>query len=235
MKTTKSQKHEKNTFFRGQADARKDDPYYDLSKSKENWRRAFFICAVTLMFVTGAFIVRSFQAKYVPYLVSVDDFDQVTILGPAEQLNRNHDRFVRAELYKWIRSMRSIYGDEQLVVEQLSDAFSMLSSDVASRMNEFYSRRENDPRLLVRNYRRTVEVSQILQTDETGRWRLQWVEHTTGVRGTSPQTQTWEAYIQVQNQPPTTTDGLLQNPLGIYITELNWGAITPTTTNEERQ
>lgn len=228
-------KDEKNTFFRGQADSRKDDPYYDLSKSKENWRRAFFICAVTLLFITGAFIVRSFQAKYVPYLVSVDDFDQVTVLGTAEQLNRNHDRFVRAELYKWLRAMRSIYGDEELVIEQLSDAFSMLSSDVSSRMNEYYSQRDNDPRLLVRNYRRSIEVSQILPTDDSGTWRLQWVERTTTARGSSPQTQTWEAFIKLHNQPPTTTEGLLQNPLGIYITDLNWGPITPTTTNEESQ
>ncbi len=220
---------EKNPFFAGQSDPRKEDPYLDLSKSKENWRRAFFICAITLLFVTSAFIVRSFQAKYVPYLVSVDDFDQITILGSAEQLSRNDQRLVRAELYKWLRDMRSVYGDEQLLIEQLTGAFSMLSSDVAARMNDYYSQQENDPRLLVRNMRRTIEVSQILQTDEQGTWRLQWVETTMPVRGSSSQTQTWEAYIKIQNQPPTTSEGILQNPLGIYITELNWGAITPLT------
>ena len=222
-------KNKENTFFAAQTNPRKDDPYLDLSKSKENWRRAFFICALTLFFVTGAFIVRSFQAKYVPYLVSVDNFDQITILGSAEQLTRNDQRLVRAELYKWLRAMRSVYGDEQLVIEQLSDAFTMLSSDVATRMNAYYAQRENDPRLLVRGARRTIEVSQILQTDEQGAWRLQWVETTMPVRGSSPQTQTWEAYIKAQNQPPATSQGILQNPLGIYITELNWGSITPLT------
>jgi type IV secretion system protein TrbF len=224
-----NKKEETNPFFAGQTDPRKEDPYLDLAKSKENWRLAFFICAITLLFVTGAFIVRSFQAKYVPYLVSVDDFDQITILGSAEQLSRNDQRLVRAELYQWLRSMRSVYGDEQLVIEQLSGAFSMLSSDVAARMNEYYAHRENDPRLLVRTIRRTIEVTQILPTDEQGTWRLQWVETTMPVRGSSAQTQTWEAYIKIQNQPPTSSEGILQNPLGIYITELNWGSITPLT------
>lgn len=232
MKRT-TKKTESNRLFRAQTDRREDDPYYNLAKSKENWRRAFFLSAITLLFVAGAFIVRSFQAGYVPYLVSVDDFDQVTILGPAEKLNTNHDRLVRAELFKWIRLMRSVHGDEEYIEEQLRDGFSMVSNNVAGRLNDYYGEEENDPRVLSRNFRRSIEVSQILQTDDSGNWRIQWVETTTNLRGGSRESQEWEAFIEVENHPPSSSETILKNPLGLYITELNWGAISPTTLNEE--
>lgn len=230
---SKKNKKEANQFFRAQTDRREDDPYYNLAKSKDNWRLAFFICATSLLLVTGAFIVRSFQTGFVPYLVSVDDFSQVTVLGSAEELNANHDRLIRAELYKWLRGIRSVHGDPDMMQEQLENAFSMISRDVAGRLNEDYSNPDRDPLLLARNYRRSIEVNQILQTDNEGNWRLQWVEITTNRSGGQSEAEQWEAFIHVENFPPRTSENILENPLGIVITELNWGSISPSTQIEE--
>ena len=233
MKKSKDKKEE-NRLFRAQTDRREDDPYYNLAVSKENWRRAFFISAFALVLMTVAFIALSFQRKVQPWLVSVEDFDQVTVLGPAEKLNANHERLVRAELYKWIRNMRMINGDREFMKNQLREGFSMVSSDVSSRLNKYYSEKGNDPIALTKDRRRSIEVSQILQTDEEGNWRIQWVETTMSTRGGNKETTQWEAFIKVENYPPTETTTILKNPLGLYVTELNWGAISPTTLNEDK-
>ncbi|HVT58008.1 MAG TPA: VirB8/TrbF family protein [Thermoanaerobaculia bacterium] len=35
----------------------------------------------------------------------------------------------------------------------------------------------------------------------------------------------WEAYLTVALHPPATTEALLRNPLGLYVTDLSWSEV----------
>lgn len=216
--------------FEAQEDPRKNDLYYDLAKSKENWRRACFIVLFYSLLVTGALIFRSFQAEFKPYAVTFNEVGKPIHFGPAEPLTQSDERLLRAELYEWISTVRTIYESRDLLNNQMNDAFALVSSNVSEQLNQYFSIPENDPRNLIDRWRRTVDVRSIIPIDnQQGRWKIEWIETKLSKEGEPRERQAWEAFLTVKKQVPTTSEGITKNPLGIYITELNWSPISPST------
>lgn len=215
--------------FSAETDPRKYDLYFDLAKSKDNWRKAFFICAALLLLVTCSFTIMAFSVKWVPYGIVIDDLGRTIDMGPLEELRGNDERLLRAQLIEWLKDIRTISSDPYILEGTIEEAFTMLTADVAGRLNQEFSLPENDPRNLARQWRRTVQVSSLIPTDDTRRrWKIEWVETLIPVGGGSTHRTAWEAFLTLEFHPPTRKELIPINPLGIYLTELNWGPITPS-------
>ena len=61
---------------------------------------------------------------------------------------------------------------------------------------------------------------------ESESWKVSWIEIETP-HGTDVQQRTaWEGYLTVRQVPPTTAATIEYNPLGLYITAINWTQIS---------
>lgn len=219
----------KNIFFSAQKNDEERDTYLNIAKGKENWRRIAFIIGLYAFLATGALVVRSFQAKYKPYIVKVNELDKAVAFGPAESLKKGDSRLIRAQLYQWLEHIRSVNGDEQFITRQMNKAFAMLSGKVSKQLNEYFSVTNHDPRNLIKKYRRGITIRSIIPVNKKQhRWKLQWIETLYPKRsGKAISRQEWECYITLMQKTPTTSDGILKNPLGLYITSLSWQPTSP--------
>ena len=66
-----------------------------------------------------------------------------------------------------------------------------------------------------------VQVSSILPVSNSS-YTVQWTEFARDLRGTQTASETWEATVGVAFNPPKDEATIMVNPLGLYITSLNW-------------
>ena len=93
----------------------------------------------------------------------------------------------------------------------------------------------NDPRERGAGYRRDVEVTNVLPVPgglEGGprTYRVQWDERESSPRE-GVRERSWEGYLSVTVSPPTSTEALERNPLGVYVTDLSWSPLAPGTSS----
>jgi len=84
----------------------------------------------------------------------------------------------------------------------------------------------HDPRMLGRSLTRQVDVTAVLQLPRSQTWKVSWRELERPRFAGAPRATAWEAYLRVEHQPPDSTAAILVNPLGLYVTEINWTQVS---------
>ena len=216
--------------------ARRDSPYLagrdafsgafgDLARARRNWQLvAFGLLALELLTLSGLLRL-SLESRITPYVVEVDRLGRAVAFGPAEKLARTDQRILVAELTGFIRSVRTVYADLAAEKDLLYGAYAYLAGPARATLDAYFSRPENDPRLLAASFTRHVEVESVLQIPGTRTWRVQWTEREEPLRPGTVRESAWEAYLTVVVRPPATADFIQVNPLGLYVTHLTWTRI----------
>src|SRR5690606_26062029 len=124
-----------------------------------------------------------------------------------------------------IRNLRSITPDPGLQVRMIEDAYAFLGPSAATFLNEYFAEPRNDPRLLGMERSREVEVTSVLPIPNSDSWKVQWTEVERPHLGSFVQRSAWEAYLTVERTPPRDAETLQANPLGLYVTGINWTRI----------
>ena len=70
----------------------------------------------------------------------------------------------------------------------------------------------------------TVEVASVLPTT-SNTYEIDWVETTRNLQGTVQGTQRWRGSLTLVVNPPTDEQLVRLNPLGIYVSEVNWSKV----------
>jgi type IV secretion system protein VirB5 len=107
----------------------------------------------------------------------------------------------------------------------IQDAYAYMDRAAAGFLNDYFAAPDNDPRLLGQRLTREVEVSGVLPIPNSESWKLQWIERERSRSGGTARTTTWEAYVTVKFAPPDDPEHIQANPLGLYVTGINWTAI----------
>jgi type IV secretion system protein VirB5 len=191
------------------------DIYQGLASSVAQWRLAAFAMLVLLFFSVLANISLAKNAKVLPYVIQVDQHGYAI---PVKELNPSgvDQRFVSAQIGMFIINSRTRVSDftAQLMFAQNSYKSVSDGSNAAKTLNDNYIK---EPPTRAR-YPVSVQVlSAIPVTNDT--YEASWVErviadgeeHEFGYIGT----------FNVVLSPPTTFDQLIENPLGVYITDYN--------------
>lgn len=204
-----------------------DNRLMDLATSRYNWM--LFATALLLLDVLlcASLLWQAGRSKVVPYVVEVDRHGQAVAFGPAEVLEKPHERLYRYFLSILIRDLRTVSGDPQAQRRGLSNAYAFLREPAVSRANDYF-RRNNpfDPDRPSTN----VQVTSVLQiADNT--WQIQWTETAYGRDGRRLKEELWQAVVKTVFSPPTTSEALLSNPLGLFVQQLDWTRIRVTTDN----
>lgn len=194
--------------------------YADLARGRRNWQLAALGFSVVAVLETVGYVRLSLTARVTPYVVEVDKLGSARAFGPVEPLRRTDARLVVAQIAEFVRDVRTVVPSEAGERDVLARAYAFVDQDAAAFLNAYFTDPRNNPRVLAQSMTRTAEVTAVLPSGPG--WRVQWVETEYPVDGGAPSAHPWEAYVSIRVSPPETTEAIERNPLGVYVTSIQW-------------
>lgn len=210
--------------------------FTDVAKAKRNWQLVAFGATAVALVLAVSLGVTATQSRIVPYVVEVDQLGRAQAFGAAERLRAPDQRVITSQLAGFVRDLRTVLVDPAGQADLVRRAYAFVDRDAAGFLNAYFTAPANDPRLLGRELSRLVEVTGVLPVP-TGTpaqggagapttWKVSWTETTYPRAGTGLARRTaWEGYFATRLVPPSTADRIVANPLGLYVTAINWTQI----------
>jgi len=196
-----------------------DDRYSGLARGKRNWQLAALGLLAIDGLLAGGLIHLATQSRVSPFVVEVDRLGQAVAFGPAEQLRKTDERLIRYQLNLFIRDVRSVFSDAEVQKTVINRAYGHSKDAALGFLNDYF--KKSNPFLREAEGTVTVQVQSVLRLSPSS-WQVQWRETPIATGGRVGQETAWQAVLGVELTPPETTDLLLVNPLGLYVTEINW-------------
>jgi type IV secretion system protein TrbF len=187
-----------------------------------NWRLLALLETVALCAAIFGLIYVASQSKFVPYVVAVDRIGLPIGVKIADRADKADDRIVRAQLANWIEDARSVTFDRGVEKQNINHVYAMVASESTARsyLNAWYGG-GHSPYDLAKTKTVSVQIAWVLPISSQS-WQAQWAETIRNDRGDVTSTEQWVGTIGVAIHPPQDDATILQNPLGLYITSLNW-------------
>jgi type IV secretory pathway TrbF-like protein len=198
-----------------------NERYGDYIHQAHHWRAMAFVSgAVALVCVLGVVYIGA-QSKIVPYVVEVDRLGEAAAVSRADRAPAVDARVIKAYLARFVVDWRAVTVDRMAQKGAIDRVYSMLpnGSIALSKLNDFF--KTHNPFGLESKESVAVAVTNILPiSDRT--WQVEWQETTRDTRGEVQGSVRMRVSIMVGIMPPTQEKLILINPLGVYITDLNW-------------
>ncbi len=196
----------------------------DLAQSRRLWQAVALTALIANGALTAGFIVLARTHKVVPYIVEVDALGEVRAaseLGVADP----PEHAMQVALRRFIHNMRTVPSDLRLLNVQLKRAQAFVAGHALTTfMREVRGKTETLVEMLRRKETRYVEeISSVLKVPgESGVYRIAWRE--SGDLAPGSVAQTFEGHFKVRVIAPDDAEILLDNPLGIFVTDYTWAA-----------
>ena len=198
-----------------------NERYGDYIQQAKHWRTMAIISGLAaLLSVIGITYIGA-QGKIVPYVVQVDKLGEAAAVSRADRAANVDSRVIKAYLARFVADWRTVTVDRQAEKSAIGRVYAMLPSGsiALGKLNDHY--KAHNPFLLADKESVAVAVTNLLpMSDKT--WQVEWLETTRDQRGAVESVVRIKASIIVGIRPPTEENLIVINPLGVYITDLNW-------------
>jgi type IV secretion system protein VirB5 len=195
-----------------------DDRIGSARVQARSWRLAFFGCLALATCLALGIIWQSSRGTITPWVVEVDRLGEAHAVAPASASYHPTDPQIAFHLQRFIEDVRSIPSDPIVLRQNWLRAYDFTSDKGALALNDYA--RNNDPFAQVGKSEVAVDVSSVIRASPDS-FRVAWTERHYR-DGALAETSRWSAILTVTVQTPTTPDALRKNPLGLFITALNW-------------
>ena len=204
-------------------DARREwnERYGNYIQAAHHWRTIAMVCGLVALIAVAGVAYIGAQNKIVPYVVEVDKLGEVAAVARADQATAVDTRVVKAYLARFASDWRTVTIDRHAQKGSIDRVYAMLpgGSVALSKLNDYF--RVHNPFTTAGKETVEVDVTNLLQlSDRT--WQVEWREVTRDSRGEVQGSVRMKASIIVGITPPTDEKLVLINPLGIYVTDINW-------------
>jgi type IV secretion system protein VirB5 len=183
-----------------------------------NWRLMAFGSLALSAGLSAALVWQSLSGSVVPWVVQVDKLGAAQAVAPATADYRPTDPQIAFHLARFIEEVRSIPADAIIVRQNWLRAYDFTTQAGALALNDYA--RANDPFTKVGKTQIAVDVSSVIRASPDS-FRVAWVQRTYQ-DGSLASTERWTAILTVVVQVPRDAEKLRANPLGIYVTAINW-------------
>ncbi len=183
-----------------------------------SWRYAFFGALGLSGTLTAALIWQNARGTIVPWVVEVDKLGEARAVAPAEAGFNPSDPQIAFHLARFIEQVRALPDDPVVVRTNWLRAYDFVSDRGALALNDYA--RNNDPFAVIGREQVAVDVTSVIRASPQS-FRVAWTERRYR-DGALAETSRWTAILGVAVQPPRTPDALSKNPLGIFVTSINW-------------
>jgi len=198
-----------------------NERYGDYIHQARHWRTVAIFCAIAAAVSVSGVVYVGAQSKIVPYVVEVDKLGAVAAVDRADRATAVDGRVIKAFLARFVTDWRTVTIDRQAQKAAIDRLYAMLPSGsiALGKLNEHF--RAHNPFGLAATESVAVAVTNLLLiSDQT--WQVEWQETTRDRRGAVQSIVRMKASIIVGVKPPTEESLILINPLGVYVTDLNW-------------
>ncbi|MDR3495822.1 MAG: conjugal transfer protein TrbF [Ancalomicrobiaceae bacterium] len=195
-----------------------DDRIGSARVQAKNWRLMAFGSLALSAGLSAALVWQSLSGSVVPWVVQVDKLGQAQAVAPATADYRPTDPQIAFHLARFIEEVRSIPADAIIVRQNWLRAYDFTTQAGALALNDYA--RANDPFTKVGKTQIAVDVSSVIRASPDS-FRVAWVQRTYQ-DGSLAYTERWTAILTVVVQVPRDAEKLRANPLGIYVTAINW-------------
>jgi len=209
-----------------------DERFGDQIKSRNNWRLAAFLSMATALVCVTGMVAIGYRSNTVPYVVALDDVGRAVPVIPAKQVAVKDVRLQEAVVARWVTNLRTVIADavaqRRLVDEVYAETGQ--NSPASATITEFYSK--NSPFDLLTKETVDASVESIVQQSPKT-YEVAWTEVTRDLNGNLMASHRYRAFVSVVTQEVTDAKQALVNPLGLYVTNLTWGEVVSTATDQQ--
>ena len=184
----------------------------------KNWRLIAFGNLVLATGLAGGLVWQSIRGTVVPWVVQVDKLGEAQAVAPAVADYRPSDPEIAWHLARFIENVRAVSADPIIVRRNWLRAYDFVTDKGAIALSDYA--RANDPFAEIGKRQVAVEVSSVIRASGDS-FRIAWVERHYQ-DGNLAATERWTAILTIIVTPPRSADRLRKNPLGIYVTAINW-------------
>lgn len=201
-----------------------DERYGNLITRERNWRLMALVCAVIALVAIGGIVRLSTRTHIVPFVVAMDSLGRTVAAGPAEEASASDDRIKRATLFTFVEDLRTVTTDGVAQRKAIDRVYAHIASGGQSQafISEYY--RSSPPQKRASAETVSVEVRSVLPTSERT-FEVEWTETTRDLYGAVKGQDRWKAVFGIAVNPPSDERQARINPLGIYVTNANWGKV----------
>ncbi|MBO6767369.1 MAG: conjugal transfer protein TrbF [Erythrobacter sp.] len=183
-----------------------------------SWRYACFAALALSAVLTGGLVWQNARGTIVPWVVEVDKLGQARSVAPANTAYEPSDPQIAFHLARFIENVRAIPDDPIVVRENWLRAYDFASDTGALALNDYA--RQNDPFARIGSEQVAVDVTSVIRASPAS-FRIAWTERRYR-DGSLAETSRWTAILGIAVQPARDPDTLTRNPLGIFVTSINW-------------
>ena len=195
-----------------------DDRIGSARVQARNWRIMAFGCLGLSIGQAGGLVWQAARGSIVPWVVQVDKAGQAEAVAPAAADYRPTDPQIAWYLANFIQDVRSLPDDPIVLRQHWLQAYNFTTTSGAQALNEYA--RADHPFAALGHEQISVDISSVIRASPDS-FQVDWVEHHYKNGGLSS-VQSWSAILTVTLQPPHSAAALRKNPLGIYVTAINW-------------
>ena len=195
-----------------------DDRIGSARVQARNWRLAFFGALAISCGLAAGLVWETARGSIVPWVVQVDKLGEAQAVAPATAGYQPTDPQIAFHLARFVEEVRSIPADPIVVRQNWLRAYDFTTDKGALALNDYA--RTNDPFANIGKVQVAVDVSSVIRASPSS-FRVAWTERRYE-DGALTATDRWSAILTVVIQPPTTPDALRKNPLGVFVTAINW-------------
>lgn len=195
-----------------------DDRIGSARVQAKNWRLAFFGTLMLSGGLAAGLVWQGARGTITPWVVEVDKLGQTQAVAPAETGWQPSDPQIAFQLARFIEQVRGIPADPIIVRQNWLRAYDFASDQGALALNDYA--RENDPFAHIGKVQIGVDVSSVIRASPSS-FRVAWEERRYENASLSGTTR-WSAILTITLQTPRDPDALRKNPLGLFVTAINW-------------
>ena len=198
--------------------------YGDYISQRRNWQIIAFLSLI-IAFVCILFLgYTSTQSKLIPYVIEVDKLGNTGKVGIVQNIDLKNPNVIKYSLNTFVYSWRSIWGNVETQKKFIFDAYAYLepNSKAYGFINDYFKQNNQFEKSATENVR--VKIKSIVpQNADT--WQVEWEETSSNLGEEKISEVTYRGFFQIKQITPTTEEQILKNPLGIFITDLNFAKI----------
>ena len=195
-----------------------DDRMGSARVQARNWRLMAFGSLALSFCLGGTSLWLLNQSRVTPYVIQLSGDNRVLAVEAATKLYHPSDAQVAQALARFITDVRGLSTDPVVVRRNWLEAYDWVTAKAAATLNDYASKR--DPFGSIGKHSSSVDIISVVRSGPDS-FEVRWRE-TAFEQGVLQSLFDYTALLGVALQPPTTEDALKKNPLGIYITSLNW-------------
>lgn len=191
------------------------------ARNAKLWRTTAVSAMAACVVLAGGLAYAASRRQVELYVVQVDP-QHARTLG-VELAGRPYTPDANARAYfvaDLVQKSRSRTLDPVAQNRRWKEVYAFLAGPAEARMNE-YARGDAGVSTDGRRVAREVEVNTILQEGPDA-YQVRWTE-TTYASGAVQERADWTGQFTVTQQPPTDKRAILTNPIGLFVTDINWG------------